>query len=230
MVQFDIKEIQNRIAGTSSEVIRSFIPITERAKVNDTVYDFAMSDEIIDRHGTVVKLGGGANIEQYKTNPVVLWMHESSKGMFSESYNPDLILGYGEPFFKNGKLMNKIHFESESTTGNTLAEKVVKKIEFGSIRAGSIGFIPISGSYGEKDMGEDEEIFYIRDWTLLEYSIVTIPSNPNALVENNWDAISRAEEEQIDQDLNKIIEEKSAIDLPTRNKSKRARHYLKLIN
>ena len=143
---------------------------------------FTMSDEVEDRHGTIVKLDK-VSLDNYRKNPIILWMHQSSAGHSQNDYNEDNVIGYGEPYFEDGKLKVRINFESEETTGNKKADKIRKKIEFGSLRMGSIGFIPSAGDFGKEDKGENPDIFYIREWELLEYSIVAIPSNPNAAVE-----------------------------------------------
>ena len=230
MNNFDIKDLQARIETRNLEPIRAFVSVTERITEKDGKRVFVMSDEVKDRHGTVVRLGSGADISQYNTNPIVLWMHESSKGFFDmKSYDPDNVLGFGEAYFEDGKLKNRITFESLETTGNQLADTVVRKIDFGSLRAGSIGFVPIAGSYGKKEMLEDEETFYIREWTLLEFSIVTIPSNPNALIENAYDRKTQELEEELDKHINEVITQSEESPL-SRNKAARAKRILTLIN
>ena len=227
---FSISDLETRMQRSSPEPTRAFMTIKERSVNEDGTIDFRMSTEIEDRHGTIVKLSEGANIKEYNSNPVVLWMHESSKGMFdSKSYDPDNVLGYGQPYFKNGDLMNRIKFEPKEL--NEKADKVRRKIEFGSLRASSIGFIPLTGSYGEKSNPEEqEEIFYIRDWTLLEHSIVVIPSNPEALVENGWAQFEKTEEgiKEVEVEIkSEIIED----DLPiSRSKLARARKILTIVN
>lgn len=188
----------------------------------DTIV-FTMSDEILDRHETVVKLDG-VNLENYKKNPIILWMHQSSSNGFQD-YNEDNVLGYGEPYFEEGKLKVKIHFESEETTGNVKADKIKRKINFGSLRMGSIGFIPKSGGYGNEKSGEDPEMFYIRELDLLEYSIVAIPSNPNAAAEGiDYKSIVDPIEED------DIIEPIEAVELnaPFRERAKYTIRLLKL--
>jgi len=154
--------------------------------VNDKkTYTFIMSDEVMDSHGTIVKLDG-AELERYNKNPLIIWQHQT--GSWDE-YNPDNIIGKGRAFYEDGLLKNEIEFEPKEL--NELADKVSRKIDFGSINAGSIGFIFKDGAFGNEERGEDPDIFYIKKWELVEYSIVSVPSNPNALVE-------RAKSEQKD--------------------------------
>ncbi len=163
-------------------IIHKFISPEEVRANKDGSYTFLMSKEIQDRDGTIVKLGAGMNIREYNKNPIVLWMHKMTPA-HREDYNEDNIIGKGKAYMEGGELYNKVIFESVETTGNTRAEKIVKKINFGSLKGCSMGFRALSGSMGSKDVeGEDPSKFYIRDWVLYEMSIVTVPSNPATLV------------------------------------------------
>jgi hypothetical protein len=134
---------------------------------------FIMSTEIKDRDGDLVKLSSG-RIDRYNANPIIAWQHKTYEA------NPDFIIGYGHAFYQDGKLLNTITFEPQEI--NPLAAKLTQKMEFGSLRAGSMGFIGLEGSYGSKSAKEDPDTFYIREWELLEFSVVTIPAHPEALV------------------------------------------------
>lgn len=164
-----------RTKGTPSVV---HAPIQQKlikaADTTSTAYPFVISAEIKDRDGDLVRLAGG-DIERYNKNPIVAWMHLTRPYM-SDGYDPDLIIGKGFASYDEDKrLINTIEFEPESL--NPLAEKIRQKIDFGSLSAGSMGFIPQDGHFGKKDKGEDPSTFYITKWELLEYSIVTIGSN-----------------------------------------------------
>ena len=50
---------------------------TVSRSVGDDSIAFTMSDEVVDRHGTIVKLDRIA-LDNYKKNPIILWMHQSS--------------------------------------------------------------------------------------------------------------------------------------------------------
>lgn len=203
MNKLSIKDIKSGL--DNNLMLKAQLPLIEKASNDDGTVTMVMSSEIEDRDGVIVKLNGG-NIDNYAKNPVILWMHQSSKGFFDSDYDPDNVIGYGEPYMEDGKLKVKIHFEPADI--NPKADKIRKKMEFGSLRAGSIGFIPKSGGYGKKDMNEDEETFYIRSWELAEFSIVTIPANPDALIENDaTDDIIKAFEKDLKE---QEIKEKSS--------------------
>lgn len=178
----ELNKTENRKDGLS---VSAFIgsQVKERKEVGQTK-TFIMSMEIKDRDGDVVKLSGG-NIDYYNQNPIVAWSHETRRSyMDLMPYNPDNIIGKGKAYFDGAKLMNDIEFEPKEI--NPLAWKIESKIAFGSINAGSIGFMPFDGHMGNKERGEDSNTFYITDWELLEYSIVPIPSNRAALITSSY--------------------------------------------
>lgn len=218
--------------------MRATIHVEDRAKTDDekNTYVFTMSDEIMDRHGTIVKLDG-LDIEEYNRNPVVLLQHQSSGSLFAD-YDIDNVIGKGYAYRdKDGLLKNKITFEPKEL--NEKADKVLRKIEFGSVRASSIGFIANEGSWGNEQRGEDPDIYYIRKGTLLEHSIVVVPSNPNALVDKDydqdWDASAiEAIKKEIETDateqteLTDIQETTTEILSPRRQRAINKLRYLKL--
>ena len=164
---------------------------TRGEKVDNRTFRFVISDESKDRYGTVIKLNGW-DLTNYEKNGIVAYQHNASGD------NPDMIVGKGRAWVENGVLMGEVQFEPEGT--NPIADKLVNKIDFGSIRATSVGFNPIEWSKGDRSIGEDGETLYFRKQDLLEWSIVNIPANPNAIVQNGYtDFLKMAfEEEQIE--------------------------------
>lgn len=137
--------------------------------------EFVISTEAVDTYGTVFKMDGW-NLNRFNNNPVVLYGHRSWDG------NPDFVIGTGEVFREEDKLVGRVTFEPAED--NELAEKVFKKVKRGTIRMASIGADPKEGSFGIKERGEDPEVFYFRNQDLLEFSLVPIGSNPDALKRN----------------------------------------------
>lgn len=196
MNNWSVGDIESRF----NTEINATIPVVDRAKLGENEYVFTMSSEVLDRHGTVIRLSG-AKIAEYNKNPIVLLMHKRG----GEGWTVNDIIGKGYAFYEDGLLKNKITFEPRDL--NEQADIVRRKIEFGSLSAGSIGFIPHAGSFGDKSRGEDEDIYYIRDWTLLEYSIVAVPSNPTALVEKK-SLDTEIKEVDVDVELKEVEEDK----------------------
>jgi HK97 family phage prohead protease len=147
---------------------RKFDAQLTRKEGEDTV--FVISTESLDRHGTVLR---GWDLDQFKRNPIMAYQHKTG------STDPDDILGHWEIWEEEGRLMGKPVFEPEEI--NPKAAKIQRKIEHGTLRGVSVGFIPKEHRWGQKSKGEDEDVLYLERNELLEVSIVAVPSNPDAL-------------------------------------------------
>lgn len=142
---------------------------------------FEISSGTKDRHGTVLNPKKW-NLKNYRKNPIVGYQHELYGSFFSDS-NPDNVIGKSKVYLDGAKehLLADVTFEPEDI--NPLAEKIFKKIMFGTLRSASVGFIPDGeGKYGKDDEaeGEKNQTYYYGGQELLEWSVVNIPSNPNA--------------------------------------------------
>lgn len=164
-------------------IIRSF----DRAKAEETrEIEFVISDETRDRHGTVIPLDAW-NIEKFNKNGIVGYQHEVH-GSFIGDSNPDQVLGIGYAYVDDGKLVGRVTFEPPEI--NPLAEKIFQKVLHGTLKATSVGFMETQkGKYGEKEEARDgsNPTYYFGEVELLEFSIVNIPSNPNALRRNIYE-------------------------------------------
>lgn len=160
--------------------ITGFIREFDRAKAEETrTVEFVISDETRDRHGTIIPLKNW-KLDRFNANGIVGYQHEVYGGMGAS--NPDQVLGVGEAFIEDGKLIGRVKFEPAEI--NPLAEKILQKIMHGSLKSTSVGFRELTrGKWGEKDEARDgaTPTYYFGDVELLEFSIVNIPSNPNAL-------------------------------------------------
>lgn len=148
------------------------------------IIPFILSTSKKDRHGTVLNQGGW-ELENYKRNPVVAYQHTLSGGMCSDP-NPDYVIGKSVKIGTEGRGDEKMliaEAQFETADMNPLAEKIFRKVLFGSLSRTSVGFMEVGhGQYGINDEaeGRDNETYYFQGQELLEYSIVNIPSNPDA--------------------------------------------------
>jgi hypothetical protein len=157
--------------------------IPEKAE-ETRIIPFILSSSGRDRHGTILSIEAWS-LDNYRNNPIVGYMHEIYGSRFSES-DPDSVIGKNVGIKFEGdkeKLMiGDTHFEPGEV--NLKAEKIFRKILFQSLRAVSVGFEPLGkGSWGKGAEAIDGEnpTYYFAGQELLEYSIVTIPSNPDAV-------------------------------------------------
>jgi len=147
----------------------------EKAEINrdERTIVAEVTTAAVDRDREVV-LPSGAQLENYRKNPVVLWAHDYR----------------GLPIGKNlwikpssNGLLAKTQFARHEE-----ANKIFEAYADGVLRGWSIGFIPLEESPPEPDeikatpeWASAENI--VRKWELLEYSAVPVPANPEAIVE-----------------------------------------------
>ena len=148
------------------------------------IIQFVLSTFTRDGHGTVLNQDGW-NLDRYRKNPVVAYQHTLSGG-FCTDPNPDYIIGKSVSIDLEGegrekRLVAAVQFEPAAI--NPLAEKIFQKVLFGSLSRCSVGFAEVGrGKYGEKEeaKGGAKETYYFAGQELVEWSIVNVPSNPDA--------------------------------------------------
>lgn len=135
---------------------------------------FTASTTKKDRHGTILNQEGW-DLENFNRNPVIGYNHEVYGGS-----DPDDIIGTGRAWVEDGALMLEVDFEPAEI--NPKAEKIFRKVQHGTLKAVSVGFIPTGrGRQGDEKRGEDPTAYYFEGQELLEVSVVNIPSNPEAV-------------------------------------------------
>lgn len=188
----------------------------DRAKAEETrTVEFVISDETRDRHGTVIPVKNW-KIDHYNENGIVGYQHSVYGGRDS---NPDQVLGIGKAFMDDGKLIGQVKFEPAEI--NPLAEKIFQKVLHGTLKATSVGFRELErGGWGDKEKGEDisgkTPTYYFGPVELLEFSIVNIPSNPNALRREMEETVeNRTKEltEEVERLGGQIISQQREIDI-----------------
>lgn len=203
---------------------------SEIRKVNEEsrTITFVASDDTKDSAGTVLNQDNW-DLRRFNSNGVIGYQHKVYGG-WDDTDNPDNVIGKGYAYIEDGKLMVDITFEPADI--NPLADKIYKKIQFGSLRAVSVGFLPIGrGKFGE---GEDANTYYFAGQELLEVSVVNIPSNPNALrksleAETAYLEAERKrlmEEVQAEEPAPEVVEESKERDLDIEMTLLQARAYL----
>jgi len=120
----------------------------------------------VDRYNSVINQDGW-NLEQYRANPVVLWMHDYSTPTIARSAKIEV---------NDGRLVAEPVFPERGAF--PLADTVHDLVRGGFINAASVGWQADEWTYDE-DMGG---MRFIRQ-TLMEWSFVTVPGNAGALVE-----------------------------------------------
>lgn len=135
-------------------------------QIEDRSIEFVISDGSIDSHGTIINPKGW-NLKRFSQNGIFSYQHN-----LQWSTDPDYVLGPATAFVENDKLIGRATFETEDI--NPLAEKIFRKVKNGTLKAVSVGFLP-------KKSHRDKDILVFDEAELFEFSIVNIPSNPNAV-------------------------------------------------
>lgn len=168
----------------------AFVRSISEEQIQNRQVEFVISTEAVDTYGTVFKADGW-NLERYNDNPVVMYAHKT------HSDDPDMVIGTSEVRIENGQLIGIVTFEEEDT--NPTAEKILRKIQKGILRMASIDAIVHQWRWGDFDSGENPEVLYFTEQSLLEWSIVPVGSNPDALkrgIENLEDLKQRFPKEK----------------------------------
>lgn len=167
-----------------------------RKKEDERTITFVASDSTRDSAGTVLNQDNW-DLTRFNSNGIIGYQHKVYGG-WDDTDNPDNVIGKGHAYVEDGKLMVDITFEPKEI--NELAEKIYQKVLFGSLRAVSVGFLPVGkGRFGE---GADAETYYFAGQQLLEVSVVNIPANPNALRKS-----MEAENDFLEAERKRLLEE-----------------------
>ena len=164
-----------------NKIIRRWNDAPEIRKVDDEArtVEFVASDNSVDSYGTVLPVDKW-DLTRYQNNGIVGYMHDVYGDSWTKSADPDDVIGKGVAFIEDEKLIVRIAFEPKEL--NEKADKIFRKLQFGSLHAVSVGFrATAKGHKGDEERGEDPNVYYYGGQELLEVSVVNIPSNANAL-------------------------------------------------
>jgi len=146
---------------------KQFIPIEVKADEGAARrVSFVISNGSVDRDRDTIAVDGW-KLDNYLKNPVVLWAHDH----------------WGPPIGKAvtvGKDGGALRATAEFATAEEyhFADTVYRLVKGGYLRATSVGFWPSKYLYNEERGGYD-----FAEQELREFSIVPVPSNPEALAE-----------------------------------------------
>ena len=173
-------------------------PVIRKVDEEARTVEFVASDNSVDSYGTVIPVDKW-DLTRYQNNGIVGYMHDVYGETWTKSADPDDVIGKGEAFVEEDKLIVRITFEPKDL--NERADKIFRKIQFGSLHAVSVGFRPTKkGHMGDEERGEDPKVYYYAGQELLEVSVVNIPSNANALKRSiQEEEASREYEEKAEQ-------------------------------
>ena len=174
------KIFQTKDTVKKGEIIRKFVPGNAIKAVDGKpgVYEAWISTESVDRDGDIV-VASGADITNFEKNPVVLFGHRYG--------DPNAVVGKAESIdIVEGKgIKARWSFASDLSENAALVERLWAG-EF--LNATSIGFRILEYENMEEqvedDNGDTRTIvtgWKFLEWELLEFSVVPVPANQEAL-------------------------------------------------
>jgi HK97 family phage prohead protease len=142
------------------------------------VVQFRFTDATADRHNEVV-IPSGVNLKSYQKDPVVLLQHDS----FSFPIGKSLDTHY-DPEYED--IVGKVLFLDDEVDRTGMSESTFRMVKAGVLKKGSIGFrarpedVRMANPEERTKYKLDKFGIIFEKIELREFSIVTIPANPNA--------------------------------------------------
>lgn len=150
---------------------KAYVPDAVKVATDETRrVTFAISTGAVDRDGDTIAVDGW-DVAAYLKNPVVLWAHRSDMLPIAKALSVTKTAG-----------QLKATAEFPPAGLHPLADTVFEMLKTGYLRATSVGFRPIKSAHNEERGG-----FWPTDFVeqeLVEFSVVPVPSNPEALMES----------------------------------------------
>lgn len=153
---------------------KDFVSIVE--DIDDRKVRFTISTGTIDRDGDTVAVDGW-QLDAFRANPVVLWGHDAR----------NLPIGRCVEIGSDGAALKALveFVPADMPERGMFAEAVLRMCRTGFLSATSVGFRPLAFELA-KDRMDDDDWFPPLDFTsqeLMEFSVVSIPCNPEALID-----------------------------------------------
>jgi hypothetical protein len=152
---------------------KSYTVKSEIVDADDLVFDVTITTEAVDRDGDIVRALGG-NVDDYLKNPVVLFGHNY--------WNARAVVGKTlEIHPRERQIDSRFQFASKEISED--AALVGRLWAHNFLNAASIGFLPTDWreiKEGEPDRENVIGYEFLR-WNLLEWSVVPVPANQEAL-------------------------------------------------
>ncbi|MEJ5316777.1 hypothetical protein [Tenuifilum osseticum] len=135
---------------------------------------FLLTDESVNAYGFWLKLDG-ADIEQFRRNPIMLWMHSRSWRGTRDEVLP--IGTWDNIRIENGKLLA----DAAIDTDDEFAAAIARKVDKGIIRMASVGITVLETSSAPENLKPGQTRETVTKWRLREASLVDIGANDNAI-------------------------------------------------
>lgn len=141
--------------------------------VDSRIIEFTVSTTSRDRDGDILEVDG-FDLDNYKKNPVVLFAHDSRRPPIGRAVDIHI---------EKKSLVSRTEFMDVDVDISGFSDMIYRMVKGGFLKATSVGFLPIEVDLIQEDKKSNGVSgFHIKKMELLEYSIVPIPANPEALM------------------------------------------------
>lgn len=163
--------------GSAVALRKQMMAPAEQIGGDDRCLRFTISTDIVDREQDTIAIAGW-ELSNFLRNPVVLWGHDAARLPIGRALDVGVV---------NNALKATVRFiPADTPEGGAFAESVYRLARQGFINATSVGFRPVKWEYtADKERGADDWFPGIdfQQQELIELSLVTVPANPEALLE-----------------------------------------------
>lgn len=167
----------SEVLRSDGGIIREVLGDDFVKKVDEKARTVSMiaSTEKVDRDGDIIRVSGW-NLKHFRKNPLILWMH--GRGQPPIGRATEIVRD-----LQNKRLELTAKFADAEM--NPFADSVFRMLKAKFLQAGSVGFFPLKMRRPDEDervelkLGRYGVVFEKQE--LLEHSIVTVPSNRDAL-------------------------------------------------
>lgn len=167
---FETRKLKEFAETGEEPVLRRAMETEVRAvEGEERSLDFVISTASVDRYGDTVALDGW-KLTNFRKNPVVLWMHDNTMLPVGKASNVRV---------EDGALKARVTFTPSGMVKYN--DIVLEMLKGGFLSATSVGFAPIKYAFVDKPDRQFGIDFLEQE--LLEFSIVTVPANAEALIE-----------------------------------------------
>ena len=157
------------MVSTAYKEQRRVMVVTEARQTEDgSAHRMVIAANELSRNGYELNLLG-ISFKNYRKNPVVLWAHDSYRGI---PIAKTLKIGHDE----QGRIVADFEFNSD----DEFAARVENAWNGGFIRAASIRYMPTKVVEVMNEAGEVER-FRVDKSELLEWSLVPVPADPDSV-------------------------------------------------
>lgn len=164
----DPDSVAARLKAGEIGLRHAFETTLKAAEGAERAFDFTISTASVDRQGDTISLDGW-KLDSFRKNPVVLWAHDYAM----------LPVGRAENLrIADGGLMARAVFTGEGLS--RFNDTVFEMLKTGFLSATSVGFIPLKWQWTEAPDRQYGIDFIEQE--LLEFSIVPVPANSEALI------------------------------------------------